>query len=173
MAGEVADRRRAITLPDGTAPVAVAAATNPGISSWVALRRRVVLRTGASVLVLDATGSAGRLAVQIAKHLGAAHVVTAGHDPERLHLLPGLGADETVSLPGEPKRSLERSRRSRAARRTDAPIGGPPSPLLLPGSKRAGSAVASPRRIRQVGPTARIPPAGVSGPPAAPPALSP
>ncbi|MER5748922.1 hypothetical protein [Streptomyces sp. NPDC002088] len=106
MAGEVADRRRAITLPDGTDPVTVAAATNPGISSWVALRRRVVLRTAASVLVLRATGSAGRLAVQIAKHLGAAHVVTAGRDPERLHLLPGPGHGRDRLLAGRAEAQL-------------------------------------------------------------------
>jgi NADPH:quinone reductase-like Zn-dependent oxidoreductase len=104
----VVDRRRAITLPPGTDPVAVAAAMNPAMSSWVALRRRVTLRPGARVLVLGATGSAGRLAVQIAKHLGAGHVVAAGRDPERLDLLPGLGADETVSLLGEPELVADR-----------------------------------------------------------------
>ena len=104
----VVDRRRAITLPTGTDPVAVAAAMNPGMSSWVALRRRVTLRPGAVVLVMGATGSAGQLAVRIAKHLGAAHVVAAGRDPERLDLLAGLGADETVSLLGEPGQVADR-----------------------------------------------------------------
>ena len=104
----VVDRRRAIALPAGTDPVAVAAAMNPGMSSWVALRRRVTLRPGAVVLVLGATGNAGQLAVRIAKHLGAAHVVAAGRDPERLDLLAGLGADETVSLLGEPGQVADR-----------------------------------------------------------------
>ena len=104
----VVDRRRAIALPAGTDPVAVAAAMNPGMSSWVALRRRVTLKPGAHVLVLGATGNAGQLAVQIAKHLGAAHVVAAGRDPERLDLLPGLGADETVSLLGDPEQVADR-----------------------------------------------------------------
>ncbi|WP_406470612.1 zinc-binding alcohol dehydrogenase family protein [Streptomyces sp. NBC_01615] len=108
----VVDRRRAITLPTDTDPVTVAAAMNPGMSSWVALRRRVTLPPGASVLVLGATGNAGQLAVQIAKHFGAAHVVAAGRDAERLDLLPGLGADETVSLLGEPKEVADRLGRS-------------------------------------------------------------
>ena len=90
------------------AGLAVAAAMNPGMSSWVALRRRVTLRPGAVVLVMGATGSAGQLAVRIAKHLGAAHVVAAGRDPERLDLLAGLGADETVSLLGEPGQVADR-----------------------------------------------------------------
>ncbi len=58
-------RRRAVRLPAGTDAVAVA--MNPGLSSRVALRRRVQLRPGASALVLDATGNVGRLAVQIAR----------------------------------------------------------------------------------------------------------
>ena len=90
------------------AGLAVAAAMNPGMSSWVALRRRVTLRPGAVVLVMGATGSAGQLAVRIAKHLGAAHVVAAGRDPERLDLLAGLGADETVSLLGDPGQVADR-----------------------------------------------------------------
>ena len=71
---------------------------NPAMSSWVALRRRIAFQPGAAVLVLGATGNAGRLAVQIARHLGAGHVVAAGRDAERLAALAGLGADVTVSL---------------------------------------------------------------------------
>ncbi|MFD4526847.1 zinc-binding alcohol dehydrogenase family protein [Streptomyces sp. NPDC058470] len=108
----VVDRRRAITLPAGTDPVAVAAAMNPAMSSWVALRSRVTLKPGARVLVLGATGNAGQLAVRIAKHLGAAHVVGAGRDAERLDLLPGLGADETVSLLDDPEKVADRLGRS-------------------------------------------------------------
>src|SRR6202034_4592827 len=36
----VIDTRRSIVLPDGTDPVAVAAAMNPAMASWVALRQR-------------------------------------------------------------------------------------------------------------------------------------
>ncbi|MFE9808258.1 zinc-binding alcohol dehydrogenase family protein [Streptomyces sp. NPDC005548] len=104
----VVDRRRAIVLPDGTDPIAVAAAMNPAMSSWIALRRRVALRPGAGVLVLGATGNAGQLAVQIARHLGAGHVVAAGRDGERLDLVSRLGADETVSLLGEPNEVADR-----------------------------------------------------------------
>jgi NADPH-dependent curcumin reductase CurA len=47
-------------------------------------------------------GNAGQMAVQIAKFLGAGHVVGAGRNPDRLSALAGLGADATVSLTGEP-----------------------------------------------------------------------
>ncbi len=71
---------------------------NPAMSSWVALRRRVPIEHGQSVLVLGATGNAGMMAVQIARRLGAGRVVGAGRDPERLGALTSLGADEVVRL---------------------------------------------------------------------------
>ncbi|WP_123308409.1 zinc-binding alcohol dehydrogenase family protein [Cellulomonas sp. PhB143] len=104
----VVDLRRSVPLPDEADPVVVAAAMNPAMSSWVALRRRAGFRAGQSVLVLGATGSAGRMAVQVARHLGAARVVAAGRDAERLALLPGLGATEVVSLVGDPAEVAER-----------------------------------------------------------------
>ena len=98
----VVDLRRSIVLPGGSDPVLIAAAMNPAMSSWVALRRRVTFRRGQKVLVLAATGSAGRMAVQVARHLGASHVIGAGRQPGRLAALTGLGADMTVSLSGPP-----------------------------------------------------------------------
>jgi NADPH:quinone reductase-like Zn-dependent oxidoreductase len=97
----LADMRRAIELPDGADVTKVAAAMNPAMSSWVALRRRVPLQPGQSVLVLGATGNAGTMAVQIAKRLGAGRVIGAGRDPGRLHALLSLGADEVVPLTGD------------------------------------------------------------------------
>jgi NADPH:quinone reductase-like Zn-dependent oxidoreductase len=94
----VVDVRRAVELPDGTDVARVAAAMNPAMSSWVALRRRVPLEPGQSVLVLGATGNAGTMAVQIAKRLGAGRVVGAGRDLNRLGALTALGADEVVPL---------------------------------------------------------------------------
>jgi NADPH:quinone reductase-like Zn-dependent oxidoreductase len=105
----VIDRRRAVELPDEANVPAIAAAMNPGMSSWVALRKRIPFDSGQKVLVLGATGNAGQMAVQIAKLLGAGHVVAAGRNPERLATLEALGADQTVSLEGEPARSRRRS----------------------------------------------------------------
>ncbi|YCK39989.1 quinone oxidoreductase family protein [Actinomadura sp. ATCC 39365] len=92
------DPRRSVILPDGVDPVRIAAAMNPAMSSWVALRRRVDFRAGQRVLVLGATGNAGRMAVQIAKLFGAAHVIAAGRDATRLRALTALGADETITF---------------------------------------------------------------------------
>jgi NADPH:quinone reductase-like Zn-dependent oxidoreductase len=97
----VADLRRSVDLPGDADVAKVAAAMNPAMSSWVALRRRVPLEPGQSVLVLGATGNAGTMAVQIARRLGAGRVVGAGRDPGRLHALTSLGADEVVPLTGD------------------------------------------------------------------------
>ncbi|MFC4070204.1 zinc-binding alcohol dehydrogenase family protein, partial [Actinoplanes subglobosus] len=94
----VIDVRRSVLLPEGVDPVRIAAAMNPAMSSWVALRRRITFTPGQRVLVIGATGNAGRMAVQVAKLFGAAHVIAAGRDAERLAALPALGADETCTL---------------------------------------------------------------------------
>jgi NADPH:quinone reductase-like Zn-dependent oxidoreductase len=96
----VIDLRRSIVLPEGGDPVLIAAAMNPAMSSWVALRRRITFEPGQSVLVLAATGNAGRMAVQVAKRLGASYVIGAGRHSGRLAALTDLGADATVSLDG-------------------------------------------------------------------------
>jgi NADPH:quinone reductase-like Zn-dependent oxidoreductase len=97
----VIDTRRSVELPADADPVLLAAAMNPAMSSWLALRRRISFPAGQQVLVLGATGSAGQLAVQVARHLGASQVIAAGRDQQRLDQLPALGADVTVSLAGD------------------------------------------------------------------------
>ncbi len=42
----VIDTRRSIVLPEDSDPIAVAAAMNPAMSSWVALRQRVQFQAG-------------------------------------------------------------------------------------------------------------------------------
>ena len=97
----VIDTRRSIVLPGDADPIAVAAAMNPAMSSWVALRQRVAFQAGQNVLVLGATGNAGQMAVQIAKHLGANQVIAAARNAGRLAGLPALGATSTVLLDGD------------------------------------------------------------------------
>jgi NADPH:quinone reductase-like Zn-dependent oxidoreductase len=89
------DPRRSVALPAEADPVAVAAGMNPAMSSWLALRRRIAVEPGFSVLVLGAAGSAGRMAVQVARLLGAGRVLGAARRAERL---TDLGLDGTVDL---------------------------------------------------------------------------
>jgi NADPH:quinone reductase-like Zn-dependent oxidoreductase len=92
------DVRRSVQLPKDVDALRIAAAMNPAMSSWVALRRRVPIQPGQSVLVLGATGNAGAAAVQVAKLLGAGPVIGAGRNQGRLAALTTLGADAVVRL---------------------------------------------------------------------------
>jgi NADPH:quinone reductase-like Zn-dependent oxidoreductase len=87
-----------VVLPAGVDPVLMAAAMNPAMSSWVALRQRIRFGRRQRVLILGATGNAGRMAIQVAKDLGAAQVIAAGRDQGRLGELKALGADETCTF---------------------------------------------------------------------------
>jgi len=87
-----------VSLPDGLDDVTAAAIANPGMSAWAALQERARLAAGETVLVNGATGTAGRLAVQIAKHMGARKVVATGRNTEALKSLAALGADVTIPL---------------------------------------------------------------------------
>ena len=78
----VIDRRRSVVLPADSDVAATAAAMNPAMSSWIALRTRIAIQPGQRVLVLGATGNAGQMAVEIAKHLGASHVIAAGRNAD-------------------------------------------------------------------------------------------
>lgn len=98
----VVDTRRSIVLPDDADPVAVAAAMNPVMSSWIALRARAGIRAGQKVLVLGATGSAGRMAVQVARHLGAGSIVAAARNTSLLADLFGAGPTALVGLGDDP-----------------------------------------------------------------------
>lgn len=99
----VAERQHCVPLPEGVSPAVVAAAMIPALSSWVALTSRVTLRQGQSVLVLGATGAAGRMAVQVARKLGAGRIVAAGRASSDVHSVRALGAHEVVPMTGGPE----------------------------------------------------------------------
>jgi NADPH:quinone reductase-like Zn-dependent oxidoreductase len=85
-----------VRLPDALDEVTAAAIANPGMSAWAALVERAHLASGETVLVNGATGTAGRLAVQLAKHLGAGKVIATGRNAEELDELKQLGADIAI-----------------------------------------------------------------------------
>jgi len=88
--------RHCIPLPDELDDVAAAAIANPGMSAWAALMERAHLQPGETVLVNGATGTAGRLAVQLAKYLGARKVIATGRNEAQLEEIKSLGADVVV-----------------------------------------------------------------------------
>lgn len=97
----VAADAHCLALPDGLDDVTAAALAIPAMSSWAALTERARFEAGETVLVNGATGSSGRLAVQIAKYLGAGKVIATGRDATALAELAALGADVLVPLTGD------------------------------------------------------------------------
>jgi NADPH2:quinone reductase len=94
----VVPRTWCIPVPEGIDDCVAAALPNPALSSWLPLTWRAQLKRGETVLVLGATGVAGKLAVQIARHLGAGRVVAAGRNERILQTLTSLGADAIIAL---------------------------------------------------------------------------
>lgn len=92
------DMRRAVALPKDADPVNFAAVMNPAMASWVALRRRITFQRGQSVLILGATGNAGRCAVQVAKRLGASPIIAVGRGAEHTRDLSQLGASRIIEF---------------------------------------------------------------------------
>jgi NADPH2:quinone reductase len=101
----VVSRARCFPIPDNVIDDVAAAAVNPGLSAWGALVWRAQLAPGETVLILGATGVTGKLAIQMAKLLGAGRVIAAGRNEQVLNTLHGLGADTTIHL-GKPGQDL-------------------------------------------------------------------
>ena len=87
-----------VAAPDEISDVTLAALVDPGFSAWAALKSRAHFVAGETVLVNGATGTAGSMAVQIAKYLGASKVIATGRNGPALERLRERGADVTVTL---------------------------------------------------------------------------
>lgn len=84
-------------IPNNVDDTTATVLPNPALSSLVALRSHG-FQKGHNVLILGATGVAGSLAVQIAKHFGANRVTAVGRNAESLARLESFGADHAISL---------------------------------------------------------------------------
>jgi NADPH:quinone reductase-like Zn-dependent oxidoreductase len=94
----VVPRAFTFPVPKEVSDETAAALPNPGVSAWLSLAFRAKLVPGENVLILGATGVAGKLAIKIAKLLGANRVVAAGRNQQALSTLHQFGADATVHL---------------------------------------------------------------------------
>ena len=85
-----------VEIPDDVDDATAAAIGNPGMSSVAALEHRARFLPGESVLINGASGASGRLAIQIARHMGAARVVATARNPAIEAELLALGADSFI-----------------------------------------------------------------------------
>lgn len=126
----VCPRSRCLALPDSVDDAVAAALPNPGMSAWLSLKDRARLASGETVLILGATGVAGYLALQVARHLGAGRIIGAGRNTDAI--APG-SADNIISL-NQPEDVIREAFREEAARGIDVIIDylwGRPTELLL------------------------------------------
>jgi NADPH:quinone reductase-like Zn-dependent oxidoreductase len=138
-----------VPLPDNVSDVQAAAVATGGLASWVALTRRAPIQPGSTVLVNGATGAAGNMAVQIARHFGAHRIIAVGRSRERLSRLK---AEARISLDDDADAAL----RAEFDRGVDVVLdfvwGEPATRVIAAATKNRGSRTGEPRvRYVQLG----------------------
>jgi len=141
-----------VSLPDDLDDITAAAIANPGMSSWAAIKERAKFKSGETVLINGATSTAGQLAIQIAKFLGAKKVIATGRNTDTLQALKALGADVIIPLT-EDTIALENSFKKQFSQGVDVVIdylwGKSTETLLIAAAKNAAGSM--PIRFIQVG----------------------
>jgi NADPH:quinone reductase-like Zn-dependent oxidoreductase len=148
----VVQRACCAPVPGDVDDVSAAALGNPGMSSWAALTRCARLRPSEAVLINGATGASGRLAIQIARHLGAGRIVTTGRGSPSEGELRALGADVHIALDQPPDALGSLLRREIHDAGIDIVLDylwGPPAASIMAAAATAGAGLAA-RRIRFV-----------------------
>lgn len=145
----VVAQAQCLPLPDDLDDITAAAIANPGMSSWAALTERARFQAGETVLINGATGASGRLAVGIARHMGAAKVIATGRD---VATLEALGADVTIPLTADAA-NMESRFAEQFAQRVDVVLdylwGMSAERLLIAGAKAGPDGI--PIRFVQIG----------------------
>lgn len=128
------------------------AIANPAMSSWAAYAELARLQAGETVLINGAAGAAGRLAVQIAKHLGARKVIGTARNADAMRDVAALGADVTIPL-DEDEAALEDRFKQQFAEGVDVIVDylwGKSAERLLIAAAKSG-ARSAPIRFVQIG----------------------
>jgi NADPH2:quinone reductase len=140
-----------LPVPDGVDPAKAAAIPPSVLTSLLPLKYSAKLQPGETVLVNGATGVSGRIAVQVAKMLGAGKVIATGRNERSLQLLSQLGADVLIDLK-QPEEQLTTAFAAAAGAGVDIVIDflwGRPAELVL-GAFIPREAGFARRRIRYV-----------------------
>jgi NADPH:quinone reductase-like Zn-dependent oxidoreductase len=154
----VVRRTQCFAVPESLSDDIAAALPNPGVSAWLTLKERAKLLPGQSVLILGATGVTGKLAVQIAKILGAGRVIAAGRNESVLNSLLELGADTIIQLDKSEEELTKVFARESGDKGFQVVIDylwGPPTEALLAAlTRNEFAAIGSEIRLVQVGESA-------------------
>jgi len=87
-----------VPVPDGVDAVTAAALPASALTSLFPLKWGAKLQPGETVLINGSTGVSGKLAIQIAKLLGAGRVVGTGRNEESMQQVREFGADAVIDL---------------------------------------------------------------------------
>ncbi|MFC4534949.1 quinone oxidoreductase family protein [Sphaerisporangium dianthi] len=82
-------------IPDGIDPVVVAVMASAVTA--MSMKTAAGFVPGETVLVQGATGVAGRLAVKVARLLGAGRIIATGRDDDQLREVEAIGADTVIN----------------------------------------------------------------------------
>jgi NADPH:quinone reductase-like Zn-dependent oxidoreductase len=91
-------RNYSVPVPDAVDDITAAAIPNPGVSAWLSLQWRGGIKKGDTIFISGATGVTGKLAIQLARQMGAGKIIATGRNEKVLQALPQLGADYVISL---------------------------------------------------------------------------
>lgn len=136
-------------VPDQLSDDQAAAIATAGLASWIALTRRARIRGGETVLVTGATGAAGGMALQVARHLGASKVIAVARNLEKLQ---AQNADVRIALDDDADQALRAQFDQGVDIVLDFVWGEPASRILRAAAGNRGSRMGEPRlRYVQLG----------------------
>jgi NADPH2:quinone reductase len=138
-------------IPEGIDP-AIATVLGTAITG-MAIRTAAGFVPGEAVLVQGATGVAGRLAVKVARLLGAGRIIATGRDDDQLREVRALGADEVINTEG-PDEALAQAYLDAKADVVLDFLWGRPTEILLRSLVPRSFAFPKPTRLIQVGDSA-------------------
>jgi NADPH:quinone reductase-like Zn-dependent oxidoreductase len=96
-----------VPIPEGVDAVTAAALPASALTSLFPLKWGANLKEGETVLINGATGVSGKLAVQIAKMLGAGRVIGTGRNEESMQQVKEFGADAIIDLKHSDEKLME------------------------------------------------------------------
>ena len=138
-------------IPDGVDPAAVTVMASA--ITAMSMRTAAGFVPGETVLVQGATGVAGRLAVKVARLLGAGRIVATGRDDDRLREVRAIGADTVINT-AVPDEELAQAYLDAAGDGYDVVLDylwGRPSEILLRGLVPRSFGLGKPTRVVQIG----------------------
>lgn len=144
--------KHSMPIPDGIDAAIAAALPASILTSFFPLKYTAKVEQGETVLINGATGVSGKIAIQVAKMLGAGRVIGTGRNESSLKLLKELGADAVIDLKQSDEKLSEAFKKEAGEKGYNVVIDfiwGHPAELLMKSfvPKEAGFAK---RRIRYI-----------------------